>query len=73
MTSVQCGAEPSAEITVTAGRTQMHTAFLIPLLITLLIVTATAIVAGYATVFAAYWFELRSTERHGGRPDMSPR
>ncbi|MEU2039897.1 hypothetical protein [Nocardia niwae] len=51
----------------------MHTAFLIPLLITLLIVTATAIVAGYATVFAAYWCELRATERHGGRPNISPR
>ncbi|WP_157172522.1 hypothetical protein [Nocardia pneumoniae] len=51
----------------------MHTAFLIRLLITLLIVTATAVVAGYATVIAAYWFELRSTERHGGRVDPSPR
>ncbi|MEU6831624.1 hypothetical protein ABZ894_23495 [Nocardia beijingensis] len=51
----------------------MHTAFLIPLLITLVIVTATAVVAGYATVVAAYWCELRAAERHGGHPDMSPR
>ncbi|MGK8489043.1 hypothetical protein [Nocardia asiatica] len=51
----------------------MHTAFLIPLLITLLIVTAAAVLAGYATVFAAYWCELRSTEKHGGRPNISPR
>ncbi|MGK8506222.1 hypothetical protein [Nocardia asiatica] len=51
----------------------MHTAFLIPLLITLLIVTAAAVLAGYATVFAAYWCELRSTEKHGGRPNIQPR
>ncbi|MEV6323695.1 hypothetical protein AB0M45_21250 [Nocardia sp. NPDC051787] len=49
----------------------MHTTFLIPLLLTLLIVTATAVVAGYATAIAAYWFELRSTDRHGGRADPS--
>ncbi|WP_327115253.1 hypothetical protein OHB12_00965 [Nocardia sp. NBC_01730] len=51
----------------------MHTAFLIPLITALLAVTATAVVAGYATVIAAYWFELRSTERHGGRPNPSRR
>ncbi|MEU4344350.1 hypothetical protein AB0H00_24325 [Nocardia sp. NPDC023852] len=51
----------------------MNTAFLIPLLIALPVVTAGAVVAGYATVIAAYWFELRSTERHGGRPNPSLR
>ncbi|WP_406274847.1 hypothetical protein OH799_01960 [Nocardia sp. NBC_00881] len=51
----------------------MYTAFLIPLLIALPVVTAGAVVAGYATAIAAYWFELRSTERHGGRPNPSLR
>ena len=41
----------------------MNTTFLIPLLVILLSVTAVAAIAGYTTVFATYWFELRNIDR----------
>ncbi|TQM33676.1 hypothetical protein [Nocardia bhagyanarayanae] len=44
-------------------------AFLLPLLLLMLVVTASVVIAAYGTVFATYWFEMR--HHHTDPPDLS--